>query len=102
MTALTHQQRTRLRSLVERAYTQTTITRGGIPRRKTAKQMEIERREAQAVVDFAADHVTDQYLAPAGLWSELMDELIERGVLVRHETFGLIRYSDAEILSKGA
>jgi hypothetical protein len=102
MTALTQRQRTRLRNLVEGAYTQTTMSRGGVPRRKKPKQWEIERCVAHAVVDFAADHVTDEYLAPAGLWSELMDELIERGVLVQHETLGLVGYTDVGTLLKEA
>lgn len=94
MTALTDAQRVRLRYLVERSYTLTTTTTGGIDRRKTAKQREIEKAEAQAVIAFAVDHVTDAYLAPAGLWSELVEELIAAGTLERRDDLGLIHRRD--------
>lgn len=64
----------RLRALVAEAYAETVTTKSGIVKAKTAKQREIDKAVAEAVVRFAFDHggYRGEHLAPAGLWDELM------------------------------
>lgn len=83
MSNLTEDQRQRLTYLVERSYRREKVTTGGIVMDKTARELERHKCEARAVVDFVVDHVTDQYLAPEGLWSELFGALLDAGTLVR-------------------
>jgi len=74
----------RLRHLVIRSYTRHWVTNGGVVKHKTASQIQMESTVARELVAFSVDYkVVQGYMAPAGLWSALVDEAIERGELVK-------------------
>lgn len=74
----------RLRYLVVRSYTRHTVTRGGVTKSKTAKQIQIESAVAREIVAFSVDYgVVPGHRTPDSLWSALLDDALGRGELVR-------------------
>jgi len=74
----------RLRHLVVRSYTRHWVTNGGVVKRKTASQIQMESTVARELVAFSVNYgVVQGYRTPEGLWSALVDEAIEQGDLVK-------------------
>lgn len=83
----------RLRDLVIQAYTSHTVSRGGIVKRKTAKEVQIENTVARELVAFAVDYdIVPGHRTPEGLWWALVEEAIEHRDLVRDANTGLLQH----------
>lgn len=83
----------RLRYLVVRSYTRHDVTRGGIVKPKTPKQIEIETAVAREVVAFCVDYgFVKGHRTPDGLWDSLLEEAVDRGELVRRSGTGPLQH----------
>ncbi|OBI60624.1 hypothetical protein [Mycobacterium sp. E796] len=72
-----------LKTVVVASYTNHTVTRGGVVKRKTAAQKQLDMAVAQALVAFAVDYDgLPGYRTPGSLWSFLVEWAKDDGDLV--------------------
>lgn len=75
----------RLRHQLVSAYTTHYVTAGGIVKRRTARSIQIDRVVVDQLADFAVEFgVIEGHNTPSSLLAALLDEVIERGEIVRN------------------